>query len=459
MGRRGSDGAARQGSPASGREVVVIGAGLAGLSAAYALETAGAAVRVFEARHRAGGRVYTVRDLRGGQRGEAGADLIEEGQVAALDLAKALGLRVVRVLKDGFGLFVEAPGAAPRRHASQRPLWRELREAFAPEISALRAVGGHGCSPALRRLASASLDKALAERGASPGTLAMAAALRGFFLADSDRLSLLPVLEQAAAGAPATRLFRIKGGNDLLATRLAERLASPVTFGQAAVSVTVGPAARPRVGLLADDGSLSQVAADFVVLAIPTTVLAGVVFDPPLPERQAAAIQRLRYGCATKALVQFDRPFWRQRGRPRAYATNLKFGAVWDAGEGQPSRHGLLTLLGGGSASAELAAWVTEAGAAIGRDLSWLGRPGTFLSGRLVQWEHDPWARGGYAYVEAGDDPGLHTWLARPYGPVLFAGEHTSLAAQGYMEGAIESGRRAALEVEALASGLQGMAE
>jgi monoamine oxidase len=446
-----------RGSAASGREVVVIGAGLAGLSAAYHLTKSGAAVRVFEARHRVGGRVYTIRDFRDGQHGEAGGDLIEEGQEAVFDLAEELGLRLGPVLRGGFGLFVRVPRARPQRLTSQDPWWRALAEMCGPEIAAVRALCGHDQSPALRHLASISLAEMLEQRGASRTTQAMAAALRGFFLADSNRLSLLAALEQAAAGAPGRRLFRVEGGNDLLATRLAARLAQPVACGQAAVSVTVGPDGRPRVGLLGDNGDVTQVTADFAVLAIPTVTLGNVAFDPPLPERQAAAIQTLRYGCATKALIQFERPFWRHRGQPRAWATNLKFGAVWDAGEGQPGRHGLLTLLGGGGASAELAGWMVAEGAGLGAELAWLGTPSPFVASHLVQWENDPWARGGYAYMEAGDDPSLRSWLARPYGPVVFAGEHTSLLAQGYMAGAIESGHRAALEIESFAAGLQAI--
>jgi monoamine oxidase len=432
-----------------------MGAGLAGLTAAYRLTLAGASVRVFEARHRIGGRVYTIRDLLGGQHGEAGADLIEEGQDAVLELARELGLKTERVLEKGFEFLVQAGGR--RRHrSSQAPLWDAIEALFTAELACLRAVRGHDASPALRRLASIPLAHALRERGAAGAVLAMADALRGFFLADAEDLSLLPVLEQAALGTPG-RLYRIKGGNDRLVNGLAATLAQPIDCGQAAVSVTVAPGSRPRVGLLAGDGSLTQVTADYVVLAIPAATLVDVAFDPPLPERQTAAIQRLRYGLATKALLQFDRPFWRKPGHARAMATNTRFGAVWDAGERQRGRQGLLTLLGGGGASAALAGWLESGGPSGGRDLGWLGRPATLLASHVVRWELERWSRGGYAYLGAGDDPGLRPWLARPYGPVVFAGEHTSVEAQGYMSGAVESGHRAALEVEALASGLDAL--
>ena len=63
------------------------------------------------------------------------------------------------------------------------------------------------------------------------------------------------------------------------------------------------------------------------------------------------------------------------------------------------------------------------------------------------RWESDPWARGGYAVFDAGFDPALRGWLGQPFGRLFFAGEHTSYRWQGYMNGAVESGRRAAAEI------------
>ncbi|HEX2056127.1 MAG TPA: FAD-dependent oxidoreductase, partial [Nitrospiraceae bacterium] len=86
----------------------------------------------------------------------------------------------------------------------------------------------------------------------------------------------------------------------------------------------------------------------------------------------------------------------------------------------------------------------------LGR-LDWLGaRQATVLASRVVSWEQDPWVGGGYAVFDPTYDPGLRQWLARPHGRILFAGEHTSFRWQGYMNGAIQSGLRAAAEVEAL---------
>ena len=83
--------------------------------------------------------------------------------------------------------------------------------------------------------------------------------------------------------------------------------------------------------------------------------------------------------------------------------------------------------------------------------LDWLGsKDSELLASRQIVWEQDPYARGGYAYFDPGFDPSLRAWLSRPSGRLFFAGEHTSIKWQGYMNGAVESGRRAAAEIAAV---------
>jgi monoamine oxidase len=172
---------------------------------------------------------------------------------------------------------------------------------------------------------------------------------------------------------------------------------------------------------------------------------------PALPAQQHDAIARLQYGRATKSLLQFSSRFWRATGRPRAFGSPLPFGAVWEANEEQPGRAGILSLLAGGSASDATQAIVAKHGVrGLAGALDWLGSQSSELTAsRQIVWEQDPYARGGYAYFDPGFDPALRAWLARPAGRLFFAGEHTSLKWQGYMNGAVESGRRAAAEVAA----------
>ena len=130
----------------------------------------------------------------------------------------------------------------------------------------------------------------------------------------------------------------------------------------------------------------------------------------------------------------------------------MPFGAIWEGNEDQRGRGGILSLLAGGGASDATQAIVAKHGPRGMVDaLEWLGsRNAELTASRQIVWEQDPYARGGYAFFDPAFDPALRAWLARPFGRLFFAGEHTSIKWQGYMNGAVESGRRAAAEVAAV---------
>ncbi len=162
----------------------------------------------------------------------------------------------------------------------------------------------------------------------------------------------------------------------------------------------------------------------------------------------------MRYGPATRILLHFDRRFWQRLGRATAYGSDQPTGAVWDGNEQQSGRAGILSLLAGGRAARDVRALIPRhGGPGRVRRLWWIGRPARLLHGMTIAWDRDPWVRGGYAVFDPRFDPALRPCLARPAGRIVFAGEHTSDRWQGYMNGAIETGRRAALEV-AVMSGL-----
>ena len=121
---------------------------------------------------------------------------------------------------------------------------------------------------------------------------------------------------------------------------------------------------------------------------------------------------------------------------------------MWDGNEQQSGRAGILSLLAGGNAARDVRTLIRDQGwPGLVRRLSWLGRPSRLLDATTIAWDRDPWVRGGYAVFDPTFDPALRPWLARPAGRIVFAGEHTSDRWQGYMNGAIETGKRAALEI------------
>lgn len=429
----------------SGRRVAVVGAGLAGLTAARELRRRGAEPILFEARDRVGGRVWTCREFEDGRHAELGADLIEEEQERVLELAKAVGCTPVRILRGGFGFHAAGESGMSR----YIPGWETLEKRLQPLVDAYNLAEQRWDSAIARRLASESVAAWLARVRATAIERKMLTGMRGFFLADPSQLALLMLVDQFATdGNPAgSRMYRLREGNDALPRALAKTVRGAIHLETIVLAMN-GSSRSVRLTVADRRGRRSQVGADFAIVTAPASTLRDIEIRPALPPRQREAIATLAYGCATRVLAEFDRRFWRAPMRRRAFGTDAETGAVWDGNEQQGGGGGILSLLAGGSASQGLQRLASKGGRALVQELAWLGSRGHTPRGlKTFVWEKDPWARGGYAVFTAGFDPDLRAWLSRPHGRLVFAGEHTSIRSQGYMNGAVETGLRAVGEI------------
>jgi len=403
-------------------KVIVAGAGLAGLTAARALARRGAAVTVLEARDRVGGRVWTV------EGGELGGEFIDAEQKEIRQLCDELRLALTRVVRSGFTHRYRGNDGA--FHVSRTRPWQELAKLVAP----LRR------RPA-EEVATFSLREWLRVQDATPEQHSIADAVRGFFLADPEDLSVLALVEQIAnGGSPAqAEMYRVEGGNTRIPEALASDLAGRVLLRHRMTAVAQ-PVDRVLVTAVDGRGLQQQFEADALVMTLPASTLTDVAFTPALPDDQANAIRKLRYGCATKVLVRTPKDIF--RGRARAFATDTALGAFWQASTD------VVAFLGGGAASRALKTRADRGVQAVVADLCWLE---TDTSGAelisAAMWEEDPFARGGYAYLDPGFNPEWRPLLRRRAGRIHFAGEHTSARWQGYMNGAVESAHRVVEEL------------
>jgi monoamine oxidase len=399
-----------------------------------------------------GGRVWTIRSgFTDQQHAEAGGDMIDESQTELCTLAGELGVGLKRILRGGFGYARrDQKGRVRTLSANAARGWSRLADAVRPLAHEYHLAEQRWDSPIVSRLSRRSVAQWLDEIGADQELRATATGLRGFFLADPEELSLASLVDQFASSDQPTSetMYRVEGGNDRIPALLASQLGDRIKLNTELVAVS--QRGREVRASLKQARSVAQMSADYLVFAVPATLLRRITMTPALPAQQHDAIVRLQYGHATKTLLQFPKRFWRATGRPRAFGTDLPTGAVWDGNEEQTGRAGILAMLAGGQASDLTQDLVAKQGiTALAASLDWLGAATPPIGTHQTVWEADPWARGGYAYFDPRYDSPLRSWLARPAGRLFFAGEHTSIRWQGYMNGAVESGRRAAAELAA----------
>ena len=432
-----------------GRRVIVIGGGLAGLVAARDLIASGAGVHLLEARGRLGGRVWTVADKEFSDTPlELGGEFIDGDHEAIRSLCHQFKLTLVPVLKEGFGLALDANGRV-QVFNGMRPIWIDFKNALKQEADAFERVECDWNSTVAQLIARHSTQSLLQARGASREVIAMAESLRGFFLADPDQLSALIAVELSMQPKDPghVNVSRIKGGNSRLVDALAKQKGLTITMKAPVTRIEQDDR---EVRVIAADGSKrgAMMKADYAVLATPAPIARALDFDPAPPSALRRAWQALIGGPATKAHVRFDKGWWRKPGRPRAFGSNLDTGAVWEVAGTGPA---CLTLLAGGRASSELRALLEEGGPQrVVRRLSWLGDVEDARDFRSISWELDPYARGGYAVFGTEFKPEWHAELSRAFGRIAMAGEHTSRNWGGYMNGAVESGQRAARDIRAM---------
>lgn len=430
-----------------GQRVIVIGGGLAGLTAARDLIARGASVQLLEARQRLGGRVWSVTDRDFSDTPlELGGEFIDRDHDDIRALCHDLKLTLVPVLKEGFGLALDANGRV-EVFSGMRPAWTGFKTALQQEADAFSAVDCDWNSTVAQAIGRHSIDSLLRARGASREVIAMAQALRGFFLADPDQLSALVGVELSMQPKDPGHVgvSRIKGGNDRLVQALGKQKGLKVALKTPVTRIEQDDR---EVRVIAADGSKrgAMLKADYAVLATPAPISRALDFAPAPPAGLRRAWQALSSGPATKAHVRFDTAWWRKPGRPRAFGSNLDTGAVWETAATGPA---CLTLLCGGRASQEIRLLLEQGGPQrVVRRLSWLGEVEESRDFRSISWELDPYARGGYAVFGTDFKPEWRAELARAFGRIAMAGEHTSREWPGYMNGAVESGRRAARDIE-----------
>lgn len=442
-------------------EIVVIGAGLAGLHCAYRLQQAGFSPTVYEAANRVGGRTYTGRGLYAdNQICELGGELIDTGHATLIGLAQEFGL----TLDD----LQESPAIRPDTFYFEGALVDEatIVNMFTPVAEKMTAAvqAGETSDEIFTNLDNTSIAEWLAAPALGDADpllrkiLNVAYTIEYGLEADQQSLWNLLYLIDYEQTSPfrifgdSDERFHIHEGNDSITQGLAAALFRPPQLGH--VLTAIKRETDSRYMLTFDHGaSTKEVKADRVVLALPFSLLREVdLFDAGIRQDKLTAIKELGYGTNVKIMSGFDERVWRTQhaASGSSYADN-GLQSTWESSRGQSGASGILTTYLGGDIGVAAGAGTSESVALQKLNLLepiFPGSLGAYVPNSSVRmyWPTARFHKGSYACYKPGQWA-LSGLEGQREGGLYFCGEHTSVDFQGYMEGAAESGARVAREI------------
>ncbi|HEX8122859.1 MAG TPA: FAD-dependent oxidoreductase [Solirubrobacteraceae bacterium] len=476
--------------PKGGREVAVVGAGMAGLLAATLLAGAGHKVRIFEASRRIGGRIMTVREpFSAGLYGEAGAMRLPSFYELTLAVIAQFGLPTnVFYNHDESGnelIFVN--GVKVRRRDYQAQQGRGLGYPLEPaeEGMTAEALLASALAPIASYVGSAPLEDAAHNQWrkviARYGEQSVREFLKGQTFYSEGAIELIEVLmdlESRSESAliqqiveindhgPDVHYAEITGGMDKLTDAFVARLAElevPIELDRRLIGIERAGESDPvRLDFTAGDPptSAGSVAADCVIVTVPFPGLRYVTVTPPFSHDKRKAIRELHYDAATKIMLEFSTRFWEIEDEiyGGCTITDLPSRFVYYPSNGWRS--------GGGGVLITSYTWGDEARGWDSfshddqirftlDDLATIHGQHIreyFVRGVVQSWATDRFSHGEAAMFYGGQLEELQACIPVPEGQVHFAGEHTSLK-HAWIEGSFESAIRAALEVHGHAPG------
>jgi monoamine oxidase len=448
-----------QSSAAHKTDVVVVGAGFAGMMAARSLVRSGKKVVVLEARNRVGGRVQPA--TLAGRAIDGGGMWVGATQTRLLETIKEYGLHTRPQFLEGRNILEingkrvmadkEASGLAPEVQAECDRVTAEL-----DRLSAQVPLEAPWTMAHAEELDQTTVEEWLKSQTRNPAALRFfESATRILFTADPFQLSLLYFLFCLRSGDDFNTVYAFENGaqgflvnetmHQVAAKVAAElgatiKLEAPVTaISQDAAGVTVASAKGEWRG-------------HYAIVAVPLPLSVRIRYSPSLPSQRDALAQRMPMGSVIKYWVAYEKPFWRERGLNGLLESDAppsnQIAVDASPPEGRP---GFLSGFIDTDSALEWSGRPMEERKKmiVDRLVSFLGPEAAHpIDYKDQDWPSDPWSRGCFG---ANMGPGVMTTLGKvirePHGRIHWAGAETSARWMGYIDGAIRSGERAAEEV------------
>jgi monoamine oxidase len=245
--------------------------------------------------------------------------------------------------------------------------------------------------------------------------------------------------------------YHVRGGNDQITTILAAKLGSQITTNAPLTAIKRNADGTYTLTFGNGSGSFTRVA-DQVVLALPFSILRGLSFSKAgFNNVKTLAINELGMGTNAKVHLQFTSRFWRGQGCTGETYSDRGYQNTWEVSRAQPGTNGLLVWYTGGNAGLAVGSGTPESQASTFLSQIQPVLPGAAAkwNGKVTRdyWAGNPWTKGSYSYWKAGQYTKFSGAESERSGNCHFAGEHTSQDFQGYLQGGVETGERAAAEI------------
>lgn len=441
--------------------IVIVGAGLAGMTCALRLAQRGFSPVVYDANNRVGGRTFTLRSSAFPNKVELGGEFIDTGHPTMQGLVAELGLTLVDVIDPSLELeryFIN------NRHFTEpeivelfRPVAKQLREDF-KSIGQPRYATFDAFTPRGRELDLMSIEQWLDDHDVTgPIRKILDIGYTAEFGAEIDEQSFLNLLYLISFDPDPFQIYGdsderyiVKEGNDQITARIQDQLPSPVKLGHRLEAIKEKADGTLRV-TFAKGASTVEVIADKLVVAIPFNQLRKCSLKLPLSPAKALAINTVAYGRSSKVIARVSSRPWLAQGTSGTTFNDRVYHETWDASRGFAGAAAAVTNFGGGDVALAMGA-----GSSLSQAKTFLDRLDVVFPGvraaftgqtARMHWPTAPFFEGGYAVWAPGNYTTFVGSEALIEGNVHFCGEHTSTDFQGWMEGAAESGERVAKEV------------
>ncbi len=439
--------------------VLIVGAGIAGLTAAYYLVKAGVPVRIIEASKRTGGRMLSQQNALGTTvTMELGGEYIDSGHANIRQLVKELSLVEVDLLPIDQGLTPDVWFFNNRLIKEQEliPPFIPLAKQIDRDVQAIGDVNYKTTNRRAIQLDRLSIAAYLKQYCPDPllREFIEVAYLNEFGLEveQQSAINLLTLIgtktNKIEIFGESDQRYHIRGGNQQITNELAKKLGNLIETNTALESIRSTANGRYKVSLR--QGSNIQTGTfERVILSLPFSVLRKIDLSVQLPIVKQAAIKELGYGTSTKTMLSYSDRLWRTKYRSNGQSfSDLTTSETWETSRYTPGNAGIITNFSGGKLGVKISASKPqEIAKQLAGDFDRI-YPGVaqFSTGKVAisDWLKSPYTSGSYASYLVGQWTKFGGAEGERVGNLFFIGEHCSIDAQGYMEGGCATGVEAA---------------